>query len=196
LQDLETLVEGLSRDEIDWDGYPETKAFVLRVTDRLGQGTDDNPFFLCLTTKYMLQKYVEAKERLGTLNNLLLNLADKGGVMFMTDDTYKVSSCGYVIMSCGVADLAGKYHPILVCVLSHQRADDYALVVKQLKNFIGEIFDIEMKPAYVMADASDALRNGMSQVWHPDEVKYVMCYMHVQKAIKDRLQDKVYERVG
>ena len=139
----------------------------------VGNGSDDNPFFLGFSSVQMMSNLKRA-------SNYLLHV----------DATYKVNTCGYPVIVFGVSDLARHFYPVALFISSqtNQIMMERALqaMLDQFETVTGEVASIGV----VMGDADDAQWNALNAVItrHQREPwRFIMCFFHVMMNVKKRV---------
>jgi hypothetical protein len=146
-----------------------------------GSGPADRQVFsLFLTSKTLMQNayraFGDGEER-------------SKKVCFAIDATFKLDNLGYSVIIGGVTDLGERLHDCFYFISSHRMEAQYDRVIKNFKQLYQQLFDEEFTPSYTMGDADDAQRNALEA--HFPQAQHQMCYFHVVKKIRERL-----ERVG
>ena len=60
----------------------------------------------------------------------------------------------------GTTDMRKRFHPISMCICSHESAIDYEFIFASVRRVIAKLFDTDYRPAILMADGADAITNG------------------------------------
>ncbi|ETP27147.1 hypothetical protein F441_00313, partial [Phytophthora nicotianae CJ01A1] len=150
----------------------------------VGNGSDEKPFLVGLTTK-----------------RLLLNAArDPEAFVFHMDATFKLNQVGYPVIVCGISDKCRSFHLMALFITSQRLEDIYATVLTELRRIFASVSGgRQLVVKFVMADAEAAQQNKVVRVFGADcEFVYLMCFYHVMakvheklKSVPDRLRDQV-----
>lgn len=116
--------------------------------------------------------------------NLLQNATHNN--LAASDSTYKMTWQGYPLTPVGTVDLNRHFHLFGTVVSQTENTDDYKFVFKTVKDSVKKIFDFDMRPNILIADASGAIHNGFKVVFG-DDVLILMCWFHAKKAVKKNL---------
>ena len=78
-----------------------------------------------------------------------------------------------------------RFHPISMCICSHESAIDYEFIFASVRRVIAKLFDTDYRPAILMADGADAITNGFMSAFEYTSIGQfvrLMCWAHVLRA--------------
>lgn len=101
------------------------------------------------------------------------------------DATYKLNWLGYPLTVLGTVDHTRKFHPLVYACTSHERAEDFAFILRSVKESMANHLKINFEPDTIVADGSDAIRNAFYQTFSTAKLD-VMCYAHVIRNVSKR----------
>jgi MULE transposase domain len=136
----------------------------------IGNGSDENPFLLGITSKSLLAKLQMCNEH--TLH---------------VDATFKLNVYGYPVIVVGVSDRNRTFHVISFFITSQLKAVNYEESLGSLFDLYDSLIGRPLEICRVMSDADDALFNafdvltlkrGMTRPTH------LMCFFHVAMNVK------------
>lgn len=113
--------------------------------------------------------------------------------IFQTDATYKLIWQNFPVLVFGFNDKNRRFHPTGVCVTSHERSADFEFFFRSLKTAVTEIFNAQLKPSTLIADAADSIKNGFVEVFG-DKKKLVMCWAHVRRNVSKNLSKYIRDK--
>lgn len=137
--------------------------------------SDNNKAFVIGSDSSTVQSDLRFRFVLSTL--FLLNLL-KDKKKICIDATYKLNWLGFPLMVLGTIDRAKRFHPLVYACCSHETGLDFEFIFKSVKDAIKIHFDHDFEPEVIIADGSDAIRNGFYNTFK-SAVLDVMCYVHV-----------------
>ncbi|KAE9032665.1 hypothetical protein PR001_g10499 [Phytophthora rubi] len=176
VEDMEILATGLKYyDEI---GSIDPFIFGYEVEGgkpTFGDGTDEHPLVVGVSTPFMLKKLSYANEHIVHI-----------------DATYKLNQSGYPTIVLGVSDRARSFHPVAIFITSQVTGPIIHKVLVQLFNMYcvltGELPEIR----YCMADADKAQCNAVQsavalKTRNPEKLVFLMCFFHVVKNVGEHV---------
>lgn len=125
-------------------------------------------------------------------SKILLQNAIKSDKMH-ADGTYKLIWQGFPVLVVGFTDRIRRFHPIGVCVTTNERTADFNFLFHSVKRAIADIFDTQLKPSTLIADAADSIKNGFKQVFG-NSAKIVMCWSHARRNVSKNLPKFVRDK--
>ncbi|KAG3103550.1 hypothetical protein PI124_g14128 [Phytophthora idaei] len=156
----------------------------VRGKPDVGNGSDEKPFLVGLTTK-----------------RLLFNAArDPRTFVFHMDATFKLNQVVYPVSVCGVSDRCRSFHLVALFITSQRLEGLYVKALSSLRKVFTAVTGQQLLVKYVMADAQAAQQNAVSQVFGVDSgYAYLMCFYHVMAKVHEKLKgilDSLCERVA
>ncbi|RLN87955.1 hypothetical protein BBJ28_00025550, partial [Nothophytophthora sp. Chile5] len=146
--------------EEDADGHP-----------LMGNGSDDRPFLVGLTTKRLLRRMDR----------------DPSTFVFHMDATFKLNQVGYPVFVCGISDKTRSFHLVAIFVTSQRQVSEYEAALAALRRVYTRVTSKQLALKYVMGDADDAQYNGFQSVFAMDcNLTYMMCFYHVMAKVIER----------
>lgn len=136
---------------------------------------DKFEFTCVLTTKRLLQNALKAN-------------------VFHADSTYKLNWGGFPVHLFGVTDNHRSFHLIAIAFSSKETQHELAFCFAAIKENIYDMYGITIDFAAFMSDACAALKKAF--LLHFPNVKQLICYFHVKKAIKQRKFQSQENRVA
>lgn len=125
---------------------------------------------------------------MGLLGHVKDLFASNLPLMLHIDSTYKLNNYSNITLILGfpvvlfvLSDSGGRSHPFSMSVTSHESVDDYVQIIKALQLHC-EKQGVELKPSFIMRDASDALTRAIEQCF-PNTLQ-LMCFFHLTQCIK------------
>ena len=114
-------------------------------------------------------------------------MATNKETIYHIDCTYKIEVYRFPVLIFGRSDLAGQFFPMAICLMSHETTKDFAKFYRLLKTILLDLFNLYMKPTFIMQDAQDAC-------WAADREAFpccviLTCFFHVVKNLKTRIAD-------
>lgn len=100
-------------------------------------------------------------------------------LVWHVDCTYKLNHNRFPLMSFGVSDLSGHFHPVYFACLSHEKEEDFIWFFESLI-LLYSFFNVSFRdiPKVIMIDAADASYNAVRKSF--PNAKILMCYFHVK----------------
>ncbi|CAF3896417.1 unnamed protein product [Rotaria sordida] len=115
----------------------------------------------------------------------LLNIASKSQHIH-ADATYKIVWQGFPVLIIGTTDLNKAFHPFGMAVCSNEKTKDFQFIFNSLQIGMQKIGKDLLKPAALVSDAADAIKNGFKNVFN-NSYKEIMCWAHMKRKIENRL---------
>jgi len=140
----------------------------------MGDGTDESPFVVGVTTKNLLQRL------------------DRPPASFVlhVDATFKLSQLGYPVFVIGVSDLCRSFHLVALCIISQQTEDVYTLALASFRRLYHSVTGKTIQLTYIMGDADNAQYNALYEVLGQDtSFTFLMCFFHVMLNVDERLKN-------
>ena len=157
-------------------GHDFDKAFVFGIHGtaalNLGNGSDENPFFIGFTSLRLFH-------RLGSY---------QGRLVVHLDATYKLNDRGYPLLVMGFSDTAKKFHLISLAVSSHETASAYTHLCSKTSLIYQSLFGRPLLPMVVVSDGAGAIFEAVSMTWPTAE--HLMCTFHLQQAFLKRFANR------
>ena len=119
----------------------------------------------------------QAKVRIFFTTKRLLDMT-RYPIHLATDANYKLTWQGFPVIMVGSTDKNKSFHTFGLAVTTNETHEDFAFVFSSLKTAVQSLFNRNFSPTTVLADGSDAITNGFTQVFGQPE-KRIMCYAHV-----------------
>jgi hypothetical protein len=138
----------------------------------IGDGSDDDRFYVGFTTKSLLQRFGMAS-------------AGNRPTLVHADCTFKLTTTNFPLMTIGISDCNGTFHLLGVALVSQRDGDMWEQAFRGLSEAYTTVTGEDMLPTFMMSDADNAQLNGCRAVF-PDSTP-LMCYFHVVKNCKDHL---------
>ncbi|POM68192.1 Hypothetical protein PHPALM_15676 [Phytophthora palmivora] len=131
----------------------------------VGQGSDEKPFLVGLTTK-----------------RLLLNAArDPATFVFHMDATFKLTKLR-------ILSLCRSFHLVALFIISQRLETLYVKALVALRKIFTVVTNQQFLLKYVMADAEAAQQNAVTEVFGMDsDFVYLMCFYHVMAKVHEKL---------
>jgi len=150
---LEKKLQGLIYQHEQYDEHPLDQPFTFHYgidqNDRLvlGDGSDDNPFFLSFSSKALLSVVpVAVTSRLSTVLHM--------------DCTFKCNDNEFPLLIIGLSDAQQQFHLLSLSVISHRTEAVYSNVLEHLKKLIHKLYpNLNFSPNYCMTDCEAAERS-------------------------------------
>lgn len=139
----------------------------------IGNGSDDRPFLIGVTTKRLIRGLVRAAE-----------------FPFHIDGTYKVNQQAYPMVVCGVSDASRSIHIAAVFISSQMRQEQFATISTSIFNIYQLVTGEALQIKHVAGDADDAQFNGFDEIVTRNcpSATYLMCFFHVMQNVKKRVR--------
>lgn len=159
---------------------PDSQYFFFGVaqeengTPRVGCGTDDDPFVVCMTTRAHLMSLQEAAAKLGP------------DLLFHIDTTFKLNTLAYPAFVLAVSDVNRATFVVCYAVCSQRTRRECELVFRALADVYQRVLGVNFPGIHkLMSDADDAQYNALYSVY-PNS-SFIMCYFHVLFNVRKRL---------
>jgi len=112
----------------------------------VGDGSDDFPFIISISSKAVLSVLLRANESLIP-------------VMFHMDSTFKCNENEFSVTLLGISDVNRQFHLLSISVVSHQTCDVYICLITSLQELVAkELPGISFQFKYCMTDCEIAER--------------------------------------
>ncbi|KAE9314139.1 hypothetical protein PF001_g8412 [Phytophthora fragariae] len=115
----------------------------------VGNGSDQNPFVVGITTKRLLMRASR----------------DATSFILHVDATFKLNQLGYPVIVVGLSDCARAFHQVTLFVSSQRKEVHYIEMFPALHRIYRRVTGNEMIVDKVLGDADDAQFNGIRQVF-------------------------------
>lgn len=99
------------------------------------------------------------------------------------DATYKLKWQGYPYFVVGTVDIAKKFHPLFFAYCTNENKDDYAFVLRSIRDAVKQLTGTDFNPSVMIADGADAIRNAFYATF-PSAILDIMCFAHVMRNIR------------
>lgn len=140
---------------------------------------DTQPFIMNYEINYEDKDNIDF--RFVVTTKLLLRNAVKSNRLH-ADATYKLIWQGFPVLMTGFTDMHRKFHPTCAAVCTSEQEKDFVFIFLSIQQTIGNMFDKDFRPEYVIADAAPQIQNAAKKVFGV-EVKIVMCWYHMHKNV-------------
>ncbi|KAE9169935.1 hypothetical protein PF004_g28035 [Phytophthora fragariae] len=107
-----------------------------------GNGTDQVPFIVGVTTKGLLRRLDRAPQ----------------SFIFRSDATYKLSKKGYSVLVIGISDCCRTFHLVAFCIISQVTGNVYTAALAAFNRLYVTVIGKRVQLANVMGDADDGQR--------------------------------------
>ncbi|ETO75361.1 hypothetical protein F444_09020 [Phytophthora nicotianae P1976] len=143
----------------------------------LGDGSDDRPFVVGVTTKSLLR----------SANR------DPASVILHVDATFQLDQVSYPVIVCGLCDGSRRFHLLALFLTSQLEEAHFFSAFAALRAMFAQVTGERLSVRYVMGDADSAQFNAMRSVFRIDcTYTYLMCFYHVvakvRVAVKERMR--------
>ena len=105
------------------------------------------------------------------------------------DATYKLIWQGFPVLVIGTTDLDRHFHGLGIAVCSNEKTQDFTFVFQALQDGVKKLNLPEINPDTLIADGSDAIRNGFEAVF--GEKYTVMCWAHMRRKVVKKIEAMV-----
>lgn len=129
----------------------------------VGDGSDDDPFIIGVTTKILLRRLDR----------------DPGSFVFHLDTTFKLNQVGYPVMVCGISDCNRSFHVVALFVMSQRQTVHCTTALASLAQIYTKVTGKPLRIRFMMGDADDAQVKAATTVFHGCEFDYLMCFYHM-----------------
>ncbi|KAG2957392.1 hypothetical protein PC119_g27343, partial [Phytophthora cactorum] len=131
---------------------PDTTPFTFEYplddgAPELGGGSDDDPLVIGITSTFLLKAAAW----------------DPGTFVFHMDATFKLVTCAYPVIVCGISDAARQFHPMAFFITSQKTVVQYAHALRSMMDIYKVVVGRPFQVRYCMGDAEDAQINGVEQ---------------------------------
>ncbi|KAG2773303.1 hypothetical protein PC116_g30390 [Phytophthora cactorum] len=163
---------------------PDTTPFTFEYplddgAPELGGGSEDDPLVIGITSTFLLKAAAW----------------DPGTFVFHMDATFKLVTCAYPVIVCGISDAARQFHPMAFFITSQKTVVQYAHALRSMMDIYKVVVGRPFLVRYCMGDAEDAQINGVEQTLaapcasapSKPELHYLMCFFHVVENMKKRV---------
>lgn len=117
----------------------------------------------------------------------LLKLTLKENLIIHADTTYKLTWQGFPVLLVGTTDRNKKFHLLGITVCSEEQTNDFNFMFQSLKESVKKIYNFDIRPKILIANASDSIRNGFQNTFGKDAVVR-MCWTHMRRTVQKKLQ--------
>ncbi|OWZ12064.1 hypothetical protein PHMEG_00014833 [Phytophthora megakarya] len=139
----------------DADGFPY-----------VGNGEDDEPLILGITTKTLLRRIMELQEQ-------------EKFLIFHMDATFKLHDLGYPVITCAFTDSHRVYQLAALFIVSQRREGDYFEAIRTFTRVYQNTMKSPIRIDAVMGDAESAQINALKKLAGFEYGKYLMGFFHV-----------------
>ncbi|CAF3306315.1 unnamed protein product [Rotaria sp. Silwood2] len=105
------------------------------------------------------------------------------------DATYKLVWQGFPVLIVGTTDLDRQFHSFGIAVCSNEKSKDFTFVFHALQDGVKKLDLQEINPDVLIADGSDAIRNGFQATF--GEKPTVMCWAHMRRKVVKKIESMV-----
>jgi hypothetical protein len=126
-----------------------------------GNGSDEKPFIVGVTTKSLLRRLNRPAE----------------SFVFHIDATYKLSRKGYPVLVIGISDHSRTFHLVAFCIVSQTTQPVYTAALAAFHRVYTKVTGQIVRLENVMGDADDAQYNALQAVFgHTSTYNFLMCF--------------------
>ncbi|KAK1940906.1 hypothetical protein P3T76_007612 [Phytophthora citrophthora] len=148
--------------DLDSDGKPT-----------VGNGSDERPFVIGLTTKALIQRLTVPPE------SFILHV----------DATYKMNFREYPVFVVGMSDRSRGFHLVALFIVSQETQDVIQRALMALRRLHFWITSRELVVRYTMADADQAQLNALTAVFGgAGPLQTLMCFFHVMEKVHNAIR--------
>ncbi|KAE8980802.1 hypothetical protein PR002_g24010 [Phytophthora rubi] len=134
----------------------------------VGNGSDERPFVIGLTTKALIQRLMVPPE------SFILHV----------DGTYKMNFREYPVLVVGMSDRSRGFHLVALFIVSQETQDVIQPALMALRRLHFWITSRELVVKYTMADADQAQFNALGAVFGgAGQLQTLMCFFHVMEKV-------------
>ncbi|CAF1379390.1 unnamed protein product [Adineta ricciae] len=105
------------------------------------------------------------------------------------DATYKLVWQGFPVLIVGTTDMNRQFHWFGVAVCSNEKTADFTFIFRALQEGVSKLDLQKIDPDILIADGSDAIRNGFQSVF--GEKPIVMCWAHMRRKVVKKVESMV-----
>ena len=81
------------------------------------------------------------------------------------DSTYNTNECKYPLIVVGTIDINQKFHLISLFLVSSENEEIFIKIFKSIKQTLGELFNYEFNPRFLLSDGDLAMQKAATQVF-------------------------------
>ncbi len=102
------------------------------------------------------------------------------------DATYKLIWQGYPVLVVGTSDADQHFHHFGMGVCMNEKTADFEFIFEALQKGVESVFQSEMHPEVLVADAAHSIQNAFQSVFATGE-QTVMCWAHMHRNISKKI---------
>jgi hypothetical protein len=168
-----TADRGFTGSEPDTQPFSFTWALDPLGKPVIGDGSDESPFIVGLTTKALIKRLLMPPE------SFVLHI----------DGTYKLNTLDYPVLVIGVSDRARHFHLVAMFVVSQQVEPVLDAVLQSLRRLFGWVTGRELVVRYAMGDADQAQYNALVNAFGSNpHFQFLMCFFHVMENVEKHMK--------
>lgn len=138
----------------------EHKPYIIGF-EKSADDDDDVWFRFAVSTKRLLKSAVVAKN-------------------FHVDSTYKIIIQNFPVSVIGCSDMNRRFHPLAIMVSTNEKWEDYSFLFKAVAHAIQIVWNVELQPNFLIADAAPAISKGFKHAFpNCNDSNIIMCWYHV-----------------
>ncbi|RLN60421.1 hypothetical protein BBJ28_00022600 [Nothophytophthora sp. Chile5] len=147
----------------------------------VGIGSDEDPFFVGITTKTLLHRMNSPPE----------------SFTFHMDAAFKLNQVGYPVFVVGISDRARRFHLVALFIASQRIEAIYRMALASLRRIHHAVTTSHIRLRFVVGDAEDAQFNAFESIFRGDCVfEYLMCFFHVMVKVQERTKSMPLWKCG
>ena len=110
--------------------------------------------------------------------------------------TYKLLWQGFPVIIIGTTDRNKSFHPFGLVLSKDEKTEDYAFAFSSVKQLTKQLYDFDIYPNALVADAAQAITNAFKSVYGENyEYERIYCWAHVIRRIDDRLKTINHKKI-
>ena len=90
----------------------------------------------------------------------------------------------YPVLIVGTTDKANNFHPFGIAMCCSEKDEAFKFIFNSAKESVYEIYQVDYQPTILVAHASDAITNGLKEVFEQLSQR-VKCWFHMKKTYED-----------
>ncbi len=96
---------------------------------------------------------------------------------------------GFPVLIASTTDLDRQFHSFGIVVCSNEKSKDFTFVFRALQDGVKKLHLQEINPDVLIADGSDAIRNGFQAIF--GEKPTIMCWAHMRRKMVKKIESLV-----
>lgn len=153
------------------DTEPYVVDYVIRINE---SKPDESEFRFLISSKKLLEAAINV---------------DK----IHTDATYKLIWQGFPVLLVGTTDMYRQFHIFGIAVCTTETAVDFAFVFNAVNKGVDHLFGAQIRPKFLICDASSAIANGCHNVYG-GQVVVIMCWAHMRRAFSKKIKTFIKDK--